>query len=170
MMTLKRLSATLIAAACIALAGAGCASPSPARPSVGAPPVAQSATTPETKLEVTYFLGHGRRRFLMQVHPDSQVSAESYVDRTLLKKTSVDAKRFREYYARVTNYVNQRRNLASAPTTATERECRAPFKIVVGASNAPQTLEGCRQDDQKDATGDFNRLVDEGEFLIYSSN
>jgi hypothetical protein len=139
----------------------GCASSGRAKPTG-----AEATAGAEAKLEITYFLGHTHRRFLMEEHASQPTIGESYVDRTLLKKTFIDTARFKSYYARVTDYVSQRRNLSSGPSTVADRECRAPFKILVASNDHDAlTLEGCRQEEP----ASFNRLVDDGEFLIYSS-
>ncbi|MDR3607962.1 MAG: hypothetical protein P4M08_11360 [Oligoflexia bacterium] len=143
---------------------AGCASAPTAVTKCPTDPAVQKAGS-ETSIEVSYFLGHSRRRFLLSAH-DSQILGESYVDRALLKKVTVDPAHFQSYLAKISDYVDQKRNLASAPTTQAERECRAPFKIALQQpGHELRTVEGCRQDEPSS----FNRLVDEGEFLIYSS-
>jgi hypothetical protein len=135
-------------------------------------PLQQNST-----LDMNYTLGHSHRRVLMEER-DSKVVAQSFVDHVLLKTAAVNPPHFHAYFNQVADFVSKNRAVASAtpsaatppsaipPSPTSEAECRAPYSITMQQNGqTPKTIAGCRQGDDSA----FNRLVNDGEYLLFSS-
>jgi hypothetical protein len=122
--------------------------------------------TGHTEINITYTLGHAHRKFTV-VGDDGKILGETFVDRSLLKESSIDPAKYQAFFQRVSDFVEKGRVPAqSAPAPQEDAECRNPYSVTLVLQKDTKTLKGCRESDE----GTFGKLIRDGEFLLFGHN
>jgi hypothetical protein len=114
-----------------------------------------TATGGHSEINITYTLGHTYRKFVA-TSDGSKIQGETFIDRTLLRESSIDPAKYQPFVQRVSDFIEKTRNPAQA-------DCRSPYSIALTRGNDTKTLKGCRTNDE----GTFGKLVRDGEFLLF---
>ena len=127
------------------------------------PPAKEEATLEpklqESSIEISYELGHSRRKLLLQTH-EQMVYGRNTLNKQLLHEGDVDPGNYVQFLQKASDYVSQvsRRPAQESP------DCTNSYTMTVKIGNESRTVRGCRQDEQ----GFLIKLIREGEFLLFS--
>jgi hypothetical protein len=120
--------------------------------------------TGHSEINITYTLGHAHRKFEV-AGEDGKIHGVTYVDRSLLKESSIDPAKYQAFFQRVSDFVEKGRVPAqNAPKD--DAECRNPYSITLVQQKDTKTIKGCRESDE----GTFGKLIRDGEFLLFGHN
>lgn len=140
--------------------------PSPAPGATQLPTQTTSAEKPgpsQSRVEISYVLGHVRRKFIVNAGKD-QVWAVTYLEDQILEQGRLDPQQYGKFLSDAHEIASQLQSTPRAPATE-GGACRSPFKLTVESDGKVQSAQGCREPGH---TG-ISRLVRKGEFLLFST-
>ncbi len=117
----------------------------------------------DSSVDIIYTLGHNQHRFTAESHSGKFV-ARTFLDKKLLDENAVDSLNYYDFVHKASNFMGDRRRVASVNNAESLASCRAPYTVVIRLSGDAKTYQGCRSIDD----GNLSRLVRDGEFLLYS--
>jgi hypothetical protein len=114
----------------------------------------------ESSVDIRYSLDRENFRFTAS-DTQAQVIAQSYLDKRLLKEGKISRDRYLGFLKKAIDLIQD------CQTFNKEGQfCRNPFKVLIQVDQEQFTGSGCRSTDG----GALSRLINEGEFLLYSKN
>jgi hypothetical protein len=115
-----------------------------------------------TSIEISYVRGNNQHRFVAH-DIERQAIAKCYVDKQLLRETSIDLMKYQDLFKRTSELISsvQHHNFSQ------ETPCRTPFTVSLKTQSAIQEVNGCRSTDEGASLG---KLIRDAEFLVFSSN
>ncbi|MGK5082740.1 hypothetical protein WDW37_05485 [Bdellovibrionota bacterium FG-1] len=127
----------------------------------------QQPALSDSSVEIHYVLGHSHRRFVAKAKNESCM-AQTYLDRQILKETSIDGKRYEDFFTKATQFIQSPHRNPAEHTASLEdprpEMCRSPFTVTLRTGANTETVKGCRGMDD----GFLSHLIREGEFLLFS--
>jgi hypothetical protein len=114
----------------------------------------------ESRVDIRYSLDRENFRFFAS-DSQTQVIAKAYFDKKLLKKGKISRNRYLEFLKKAADLIQSCQELPDDGSP-----CRNPFKVWIQIDQEQYTGSGCRSTDG----GALSRLINEGEFLLYSKN
>jgi hypothetical protein len=135
---------------------AGCARPE-SRPEAGTLPAAQP---PSSRVEITYELGHALHRIVLSGTPPR---GERFVDRQLLRATSVEPGRYLDLLGKVQAFVDSSDGAVPEPGRQLSSSCRARFTVALAIGVQSRSIRGCRSGE---AGMRLARLARDADFIL----
>lgn len=121
-----------------------------------------------TKIDIYYTLDKQDFRLTLSSDANSAVG-KSFLEKKLLKSKSLNKSRYFTFLkkaADLTETYTGNINSSEPYPVKSPIPCRTPFTIKIQLESSQYIGRGCRSTDG----GSFSRLVNEGEFLLYSGN
>ena len=121
----------------------------------------RSAVLVDSEVDITYVLGHDLHRFLARAK-DQRILGRTFLDRELLKKSSIDGKRYSELFEKAADFVQNPAHRAPDSLGG----CRSPFTVKIRAGAESLTTSGCRTANESGTS--LSQLARDAEYLLYS--
>ena len=118
-----------------------------------------SLASSKNQIDIQYTLGRRDHYRFYAMDEGDTAKASTYLNRQILDEGAIDRNQFENFLKKVLQYVQESPKATNGP-------CRSPFTIQVKIENKVSSASGCRSDDH----GRLSRLIQEGEFLLYSKN
>jgi hypothetical protein len=152
---------SLLAASLLFAAACAHPPPLPGAPPSSAPGGGASAVQgwDNSSIDLTYELGHIRRRLLAEAQPD-RVVGQSFYEHQVLKESKIDSGRYQSFLRRSLEFIQTQQRVPAAQM----EQCKNPFVLRVRVGAETRVHQGCRTTDDSSC----GLLVREGEFLLYS--
>lgn len=125
-------------------------------------PIEQIDHSQASSIDIHYSLDRENFRFFASdSRAEPQSIAQAYMDKRLLKEGKITRERYLGFLKKAADLVKSCHKLEK-----TDGGCRNPFKIKIQLDQQFYSAAGCRSTDG----GALSRLINEGEFLLYSKN
>jgi hypothetical protein len=115
-----------------------------------------------TSFDIVYSLGgHGEHRLTGTFSAaEGAPHVAAYSEREVVDEAQINAGSYDHFLEKIVHFTQKPQRLP-----AQELDCRTPYWITLKIDEKSYTSKGCRASDD---SGEFAKLVREGEFLLYS--
>ncbi len=118
----------------------------------------------DSSIDIQYILGHEHYRFVA-TSLENSVTAKSLRDRQIVRNGPIDKNLYTDFFQKASNFISHSKSSESSGEKS-DSHCRSPFTVTVNIEKETHTTKGCRSTDN----GTLSKLVNDGEFLLYSQN
>lgn len=121
-----------------------------------------ATVVPKNTISINYSLRHNVYLFQLQSVNDVDFTAKSTVNEKVIEDRKIPREKYISFANRIYDFAEKYK----AKKLASVDDCKAPFNIRLEKDGKVDEVQGCRSNDE---SGEFGKIIREGEILFYSA-